>query len=78
MKTEIRKTFEKIRDVLEGWFNMLFRRRYMAELARARLTECNGCEFKKLKTNTCGICGCFLPAKARVFRQKCPEGKWER
>lgn len=45
------------------------------ELARKRLAECAGCEFRK--GMTCGLCGCVLQAKARLKEEHCPIYLWE-
>ena len=40
-----------------------------------RLTTCSGCElFSSFKR--CSACGCFVPVKALLIDEKCPEGKW--
>lgn len=41
----------------------------------ARLALCEKCD--QFKPNrTCGKCGCFMDAKARMRSQSCPIGKW--
>lgn len=38
---------------------------------------CRECEhYKPTPIATCGKCGCFLSAKARMATETCPEGKW--
>ena len=36
---------------------------------------CKQCEFKTV-AHTCKKCGCFMPAKVRINRARCPIGKW--
>ena len=45
-----------------------------------RLAICAACEHLKAirKTTWCGICKCYIPAKARVEDEKCPLGRWQR
>ncbi len=45
------------------------------ELVQKRLTICNSCDFL-LITRNCSKCGCFVDAKTKVIRGKCPIGKW--
>ena len=44
------------------------------EIIKARLDACSECPLKKL--NFCTSCGCFLPAKTKISKASCPEGKW--
>ena len=44
----------------------------------ARIAVCQTCE-KYMKTfRVCGLCGCFLPVKARLDSQVCKLGKWDK
>ena len=40
-----------------------------------RLSICRSCPFIK-KMDLCGKCGCFMTAKTKFKRSKCPIGKW--
>jgi recombinational DNA repair protein RecR len=40
-----------------------------------RLQTCRSCEHF-LKSERCALCGCFMPAKARVKLATCPDGRW--
>lgn len=43
--------------------------------AAERMDICHGCPFfTALKT--CEKCGCFMPAKTKIAKSECPEGKW--
>ncbi len=46
-----------------------------------RIAICRVCKFKNWKNNNkrlwCKLCGCFVPAKARIEKEKCPKGFWE-
>lgn len=42
--------------------------------ARARLLICDDCD--KREENSCTVCGCYLPVKARGKAWHCPLGKW--
>jgi len=55
-----------------GWFFWLTNRRN--DLANKRLPICVECQFRK--GFTCGECGCWLQAKARIQDEECPKGKW--
>lgn len=41
-----------------------------------RMVICYSCEHIRLPSQVCGICWCFLPAKARLTTSQCPKGKW--
>lgn len=50
------------------------------DLYAKRIKICRGCphlESGFLKTDTCGLCGCKLPLKARMSDAECPLGKWK-
>ena len=44
-------------------------------IARARLAICEECGLTRLRR--CPDCGCFMDAKTRIMRARCPRGKWE-
>lgn len=44
-------------------------------LSDKRSKICDECEHKS-KANTCLACGCFLPAKTKAPKEKCPKNKW--
>lgn len=47
------------------------------EQADERLGICAGCpELGRLLPNVCGVCSCFMPAKACLRASSCPEGHW--
>jgi hypothetical protein len=46
------------------------------ELAKERLSICDGCEFFLKDSRRCGKCGCYMEIKARWAETKCPLGKW--
>lgn len=41
-----------------------------------RLTLCKVCPHLRKQTNTCGKCGCYVPAKVKSPKAKCPINKW--
>ncbi|MCK5604732.1 hypothetical protein KAR91_22775, partial [Candidatus Pacearchaeota archaeon] len=48
------------------------------EFTDGRIRICQKCEknYWVGRTLWCSICKCFIPAKARVKDEHCPEGKW--
>lgn len=61
-------------NIIQGFFNLakgeeLTKR----EIERTRI--CMSCQ-KRTQMNTCEICFCYLPAKIRVFKERCPNKKW--
>jgi len=65
----------KIKNIVIGWLFLLLR--FNNQEIQNRITICRRCEKKLWPFNFCWICGCYIPAKARVFRERCPLGKWE-
>lgn len=55
-----------------GWWFYLTNRNN--EVAKKRLDVCVYCPYRK--GQTCGECGCFLQAKARVLDEECPKNLW--
>ena len=49
------------------------------EFTDDRIRACQKCEHNYWRGRTlwCGICKCFVPGKARIADEKCPEGKWD-
>jgi hypothetical protein len=47
-----------------------------AEVSQKRLATCNTCDKKNKLTNTCVMCGCFIPYKIKFSKASCPAGKW--
>ena len=45
------------------------------ELSEERLSICYKCP--KYENNRCKACGCFMEAKARLIKAKCPLGFWK-
>lgn len=46
------------------------------EVEEARLEKCLSCEFLDEETEQCGVCSCFVRAKAMVAVSRCPKKKW--
>jgi hypothetical protein len=46
------------------------------DLIQARLDICNQCEFFRMKTQRCRLCGCFMSLKATLTQASCPAKKW--
>jgi len=44
-------------------------------ISDTRIAICNSCEFL-LITRNCAKCGCFVDAKTKVLKTKCPLRKW--
>ena len=43
----------------------------------SRISLCHApCDDFNEANNTCKLCGCYLPAKARFRSQNCPAGRW--
>jgi hypothetical protein len=64
----------EMNNIVEGFSNLALDRQ--KELYSQRMAICKGCQQFDAKLYRCKSCGCFLPAKTRVERELCPEGKW--
>lgn len=65
----------KLSEIYSGWKNMTIKNPEIEELAKNRAKICIACE--KLRNNkTCKICGCYIPAKVRSPKSRCPLTKW--
>jgi hypothetical protein len=65
----------KLNEIYNGWKNYTFPSPEVEETAKKRITICVECP-KLTKTNTCALCGCFMPAKVRSLKSVCYLGKW--
>lgn len=63
---------KKIWPIVLGWWLYVTNRNNT--LALNRLNKCVNCPFRV--GVTCGECGCFLQAKARIPEEQCPKYFW--
>lgn len=47
------------------------------EVYNTRIDICNNCEFFRKRDQRCSQCGCFMEAKTRFKKSRCPIHKWE-
>lgn len=52
----------------EGWWFYLTSNKAKTEMSKPRTAICSLCQHKDKVLNSCNACGCFLPAKTRVWR----------
>lgn len=66
-----------IKNIIQGWTNVLIEDSEIEQIAKYRLSICNGCEHKieMIGVECCGICHCPLIAKTRS-NSKCDLNKW--
>lgn len=65
-------------EIIVGWKNYIFPNKEVEELAKKRLKICLDktiCE-KLSNTYSCKICRCYMPAKVRSVKSKCPLRHW--
>lgn len=66
------KVVKNIRNIVKGfWFAMTGKHEAMM---KERIEICNKCSDKD--GDWCGICGCLLDAKTRVYKEHCPNDLW--
>lgn len=62
-------------EIYSGWKNYMFPNPEIEEKAKKKAAICVSCP--KIKPNKfCSVCGCYIPAKTRSPRSKCPLNKW--
>jgi len=64
-----------VQEIISGWKNYAFKNKEIEELAKTRVKICVGCPLLR-KNNTCSVCGCYIPAKVRSAKSRCPKKKW--
>jgi len=64
-----------LKEILEGWKNYAFPNGEIEKMAEKRLEFCVDCTYFTSK-GRCRKCGCFMIAKARVKKAKCPLNYW--
>jgi hypothetical protein len=67
-----------LEEIYSGWKNYIFPNKEVEEIAKKRIAFCveNKCNnFTNKKT--CKVCGCFMPAKVRSLKSKCPLRLWK-
>ena len=67
-----------IEEIFFGWKNYVFPNKQIEVLAKKRISICadkTKCD-KLLKSKRCSICGCYMPAKVRSPKSKCPRKLW--
>lgn len=66
----------KLKEILNGWSNVVWPNPKVEKLAMDRALICAECPSNK--DNICGECGCPLIAKTRSEYSTCPLGKWSK
>ena len=65
---------DKLKNIIEGWKNLIWLDPRIEKLAITRAGICADCESNKL--SICIKCNCWIPAKVRAITEKCPIAKW--
>lgn len=66
-----------LKEIYDGWKNLAFPNDEVEKMAKERIEVCAECEFLTQR-KTCEKCGCYMPAKTRSPRSKCPKNKWKK
>jgi len=75
---DIRMHMSQIKNIIQGWINVIIPNTRIEAIAKGRLEECIKCPSQELEfgITVCGACGCPLLAKARSEEDLCPRGRW--
>ena len=63
-------------EIVSGWKNYISKNPEVEKIAEERMNICIYCPQLNKETNRCKICGCFMVAKTRSLKSKCPAKKW--
>lgn len=64
----------EVNNILDGFSHLIFKDEESELLAKERMAICRECKYYKNKR--CKICGCFISAKVRAKKSKCPKKLW--
>lgn len=66
------------KEIVDGWKNLTIKSPQIESMAKKRISICISCPDKKFNdiTKRCKVCGCFMPAKTRSEKSKCPLNYW--
>ena len=68
---------ENLKNIIEGYSNLVNKDSDIEALAEIRREICNGCERNSNSlVPYCKECGCVIAAKTRVRETECPLKKW--
>ncbi len=74
--SRIKSIIKKIKAIIKGWWFLITDNKTSRLVSEPRIKICNNCEYKNKLTNSCELCGCFIPAKTRVIEEECPNNMW--
>lgn len=66
---------DKMISIMAGWSKLLFRDPDVERVAIPRAEKCARCDNAN-DSNWCAICNCYIPAKVRSLKEKCPIDEW--
>lgn len=64
-----------LRDIFEGWKNFAIQNPRIEKISKRRMDICSKCKHLTPK-GKCKKCGCFMFAKTRAPKARCPIGYW--
>lgn len=70
------KLFEKIKNIIIGWYRYIFKSQ--SDFSKKRIEICKKCPHKIRVTggDMCSLCGCFIMPKSAVANEICYDGRW--
>jgi len=66
----------KPKRIIQGWTNLITRKYKDTPFVKERARICNDCVHISRNNSFCKICGCYIPAKITVKKEKCPFNFW--
>lgn len=69
---------KKTKHIIEGWSNLITNKYKHTPFVKSRAEICSRCKELNKMNKFCKICGCFIPAKITVKKEKCPVGYWDK
>lgn len=78
-RISLKDTMSILRQILWGYYKLVFRDSKIEKLSKYRMDICTPCDEKGSYLSfipKCNQCGCVLAAKTRSKEAKCPLNKW--
>jgi len=67
---------KKAKHIVEGWSNLISKKFKQTWWVKQRAQICYRCVNLNKKNKFCKLCGCYIPAKITVKKEKCPFSYW--
>ena len=90
LKNNVIRLWKSKNQIIEGVTNSIFKKEDVEQIAKERMSICEGCSYYTLSNDGCmvagtgpccnmtkGGCGCSLGFKTRSLSAECEQGYWK-